>query len=73
MKADVQTNTDDQHAGQVRCTTRNGAHPRPAIRGLLGANSGCCTDGNQCERQTNAEAQDEHATQGDFFDLKAEQ
>lgn len=73
MEAHVQADSDDQHAGQVRCTTSHGAKPRPAIGCLLSANSGCCTDGYQRERQTNAEAQDEHATQGDFFNLKAEQ
>ena len=71
--ADVEIDCDNQPAGQIRCTTSNGAHPRPAVLGLLGANSCRYTDGDQCERQTYAEAQDVHATQGEFFDLNAEQ
>lgn len=69
----VETDSDDQRAGQIRCATSNGAHPRPAVGGLLGANGCRRTGGYQRERQANAEAQDKHTTQGDFFDLKTEQ
>lgn len=73
MDAHVDTNSDDQHAGQVRCTTSHGAQPRPAVGSLFSANSCRSTDSDQRERQANTEAQDEHTSQSDLFNLKAEQ
>lgn len=73
MKTHVHTHTDDQHTREVRRSTRNGAQPWPAIGRLLGTYSRRSTDCHQGNRQANTEAQDEHASEGDFFNLKAEQ
>lgn len=73
MNTHVEADTDDQQAGKVGCAADNSAQPRPAIGGLPCTDGRSGTDGNQGDRQANAEAQDEHATQCDLFNLKTQQ
>lgn len=73
MKTHVQTHTDDQHARQVRRSTRNGTQPWPAIGRLFSTHSRSSTYSHQGNRQANTEAQYEHASERNFFNLKTEQ
>lgn len=73
MEAYVQTNTDDQDTRQVRRTPSNSTQPWPTVGSLFSTNSCHSTDSDQGERQSDAEAQDEHASQRDFFNLKTQQ